>query len=275
MKKISTLLFAFCFCSYANAQNTFERWYDTLGVQGANCVQETFDGGYVVSGVRWDNINMNNDAAIMKLDSLGNIIWVKTYGGPGNDGANHMEQTPDSGYIVYGAYDGGLNTQGWLLRLDANGDTIWTQLLSLGPQKIEPSRMCVDTGGHALTGYYQKPVGPIRAYLTKTTNTGSIVWSQFDYGNMPSVGYCVQPTLDSGYIITGEANIGMPVGNDVFLIKTNSIGDTLWTKTIGGAHRDIGYFVTLTSDSGYAIVGMAYNAQIAASNTYFIKRSAV
>jgi hypothetical protein len=72
------LQFFFSQLSFAQ-QATFERFYDTLGVVSAGCVQETFDGGYVVCGVRWDNINFENDAAIMKLDSLGNIIWVKTF----------------------------------------------------------------------------------------------------------------------------------------------------------------------------------------------------
>jgi len=101
-----------------------------LACASAHCVQETFDGGYVFCG---KSDLGGNDVIIVKLDSIGTIEWARVYGGPSIEAASYIEQTPDSGYIVNALYDGGgLNAKSWLLRLDVNGDTLWTQTLSAG-----------------------------------------------------------------------------------------------------------------------------------------------
>ena len=105
MKKLLLLLFTFCCCSFAQAQNTFEKVIDTLGSGGALCIQETFDGGYVYCGQSYFNAN---DAMIVKLDSIGTIVWVKVYSGPETAGASFIKQTPDSGYMVNTFCDSGL-----------------------------------------------------------------------------------------------------------------------------------------------------------------------
>src|SRR4051812_9274271 len=79
---------------------------------------------------------------------------------------------------------------------------------------------------------------------------------QRTYGGSGNDGiYYVQQTFDKGYIMVGYTN-SFGVGDyDIYIIKTDSIGDTLWTKTIGASGADIGYCVQQTNDSGYIVVG--------------------
>src|SRR5262245_60652205 len=74
-------------------------------------------------------------------------------------------------------------------------------------------------------------------------------------------------TNDGGYIITGYT--GNPF--DVFLVKTNFAGDTLWTRTYGGVDLDAGSSVILTSDGGYAVVGWTLSFGAGSSDIYLIK----
>ncbi|HPA31209.1 MAG TPA: hypothetical protein PLV14_06380, partial [Bacteroidia bacterium] len=158
MKKIA-LFITFLFCNTTLfAQNTFEKIIDTLGSGGANCIQETYDGGYIYGGVCSLN---GNDAIIVKLDSIGTIEWVKTYSGPSIEGVLYLEQIPDSGYMVNALYDGGANSKSWLLRLDANGDTLWTKTFSVGIGPTLPpqqnSMASVNNVIYGLSGYYIPP----------------------------------------------------------------------------------------------------------------------
>ncbi len=151
MRTILLLIFL-CFNITARAQNTFEKVIDTLGCVVANCIQETFDGGYVFCGMSSYN---GNDAVVVKLDSIGTIEWAKTYFGAGTEAAMYLEQTPDSGYIVN--VSDFSNAKTCLYRLNNLGDTLWTKSFSAGvgsTSAVLPNSMAsVYNNVYGLTGY--------------------------------------------------------------------------------------------------------------------------
>lgn len=92
-------------------------------------------------------------------------------------------------------------------------------------------------------------------YVIKTTTSGDTSWTKTYGGAGGDFGNSVKQTPDGGYIITGSTtNFGV-VSSDVYLIKTNASGDTLWTKTFGGTGEDVGSSIALTTDGGYIITG--------------------
>ena len=73
-------------------------------------------------------------------------------------------------------------------------------------------------------------------------------------GPSSDYGHSVKQTPDGGYIILGFTYSYGPLGN-MWLIKTDSHGQVMWTKSYGGVQEDIGYDVQLTLDGGYILVG--------------------
>src|SRR5712671_5586520 len=86
--------------------------------------------------------------------------------------------------------------------------------------------------------------------------------------------YCVNSTSDRGYIITGWTD-GFGAGNrDMYLIRTDSIGNLLWTKTFGGTNNDEGACVIQTLDGGFMTAGTSYSFSVPTSVAYLVKTDA-
>lgn len=89
---------------------------------------------------------------------------------------------------------------------------------------------------------------------TGYTQAPDTLWTKTYGGTNDDVGYSIQQTSDGGYIIAGYTESFGAGGQDVWLLKTDSSGDTVWTKTYGGAEDDWATAVRLTSDGGYIIL---------------------
>jgi hypothetical protein len=153
-----------------------------------NSIQQTSDGGYIVSGHTWsddgdlsDGNNGENDYWIIKLDNVGNKVWDKTYGGSGNDYATSIQQTSDGGYIVAGttsSSDGDITdvnngeSDYWIIKLDESGNKVWDKTLGGSDSDNATSIQQNSEGGHIIAGYTKSSDGDI----TDGNNGGYDFW---------------------------------------------------------------------------------------------------
>ena len=274
--KFALLVFVFIISSFysAHSQITFERNYDTLGFYYANCVKQTLDGGYVFCGSSYNSATAN-DAEIVKTDEYGNVIWAKRYGGPAIDGAITIEVTADSNYFVFGIKDQVSATQSdiWILKLDQNGDTIFTKNIDLGPGSnyVKGSTKTFD-GGFALTGYTDsRGQGYNDVSLIKLNSFGDTSWIKTYGGSQNDNGYSISQNQDSGYIITGvTGSFNVQIG-DFYTIRTDVNGDTLWTRTFGFTNADFAVSAKETSDGGFVVAGTSWDTIAGNYDIYLIK----
>jgi len=187
-------------------------------------------------------------------------LWTKTYGGILNDEGRSVQQTSDGGYIIVGGTDsfGAGNGDVYLIKTDANGDTLWTK--TYGGMNDDDEGMSVDQtsdSGYIIVGGTDcYGAGNSDVYLIKTDASGDTLWTKTYGGINDDDGMSVQETSDSGYIIGGYTNSFGAGEEDIYLIKTDISGDTLWTRTYGGTLEDVGFSVQQTSDSGYIVAGL-------------------
>ncbi len=240
-------------------------------------VEQTSDGGYIIAGPTQSYGGPPEDFYLIKTDSLGDTLWIRNYGGTEQQRAYSIQQTTDNGYIVAGLeYDMTYDSYNILLiKINYLGDSIWSKVYGGEPDYVGKSICQTFDGGYIIVGYTRSAIKSSDIYLIKTNSLGDTLWTRAYGGNSRDVGQSVQQTADGGYIIAGyTCSFGVD-SSDVYLIKTDSLGDTLWTKTYGGITWDIGNQVQQTADSGYVVVGNTESFGVGGYDVYLIKTKSV
>lgn len=276
-------------------------WKKTLGGSnddGVNSIQQTSDGGYILSGFSASNngdATKNNGARdfwIIKLDALGNIVWQKSYGGSNSDNAFSAKQTNDGGYIVAGhtlSINGDVvgnhgDYDYWVLKLDASGNITWKKCLGGSGTEFGYSIDIALDGGYIVcgsstsngSGDVTSNHGGYDCWIVKLSTTGSIQWQKSLGGSGDDASHTINRTIEGGYVVSSysNSNNGDVSGNhgdfDIWLFKLSVTGALEWQKSLGGSLSENSGFLTSysqTKDCGFIIaVGSTSNDGDASGN---------
>jgi hypothetical protein len=263
----------------ASGDTLWTRNYGGTDYDDGRSVRQTSDGGFIIAGATASFGAGSYDVYLIKTNASGVARWTKFYGGSLEDWGNSVQQTSDGGYIVVGSKEiiVGRDKDVYLLKTDAFGDTLWTRTYGGTSEDYGYSVQQTSDGGYIVAGHtfsFVPPPGYPDVWLIKTNASGDTLWTRTYGGTNFEYGYSVQQTSDGGYIIAGYTeSFGAGYG-DIYLIKTNASGDTLWTKNYGGINDDYGNSVQQTSDGGYIIAGGSCTFGQWGCDVYLIKTNA-
>ncbi len=236
-----------------------ETWHKTFGggdTDGANSIQQTTDGGYIVAGCTWSF--GSSYVYILKLNSKGEAEWQKAFGRSGYDGANSIQQTTDGGYIVAGwTYSYITREDIYILKLNSKGEIEWEK--TFGSEDYDDAVNSIQQttdGGYIVAGW----TGPFGSgggdvYILKLNSKGKVEWQKTFGGKYYEGANSIQQTKDGGYIVAGWTESFGSGQKDVYILKLSSKGDLEWQKTFGGKKDDGAELIQQTADGGYIVAG--------------------
>jgi len=255
-------------------------WTKILGGAGddvGSSVDVTTDGGYIIAGWTYSYGAGQSDVYLIKTDANGDTGWTRTFGGSDYDEAHSVQQTTDGGYIITGSTrsDGAGEGDVYLIKVDSSGNETWHKPFGGSSSDVGMEVQQTTDGGYIIAGWsYSNSAGQDDVYLVKTGATGAWQWYKRFGGQSYDEGYSVQQTADGGFVATGMTYSRGAGESDVWLIKTDADGETLWTRTFGGSARDQGSSVKLTPDGGYIIAGRTKSYGTGGYDVYLIKTDA-
>lgn len=258
-----------------NGMLQWQHLFGGSGIDNANCIRQTTDGGYIFTGntSSHDGDVIGNhgglDCWVVKVSPTGTMEWQEALGGTSDDAGQSILQTSDGGYIVAGSTrsnDGNVSghhggSDGWVVKLDSQGTLEWQTCL--GNSEFQALSGIAETydGGYIATGTATGS-SSWDLWVVKLDDTGLLQWEQMLGGDMDDIGTMAQQTADNGYIICGStlSNTGEFACNhggfDGFVIKLDPNGGMEWQRTcIGGSADDVLNAVAQTTDGGYVLAG--------------------
>jgi TolB-like protein len=251
-------------------------WTKTIGTTDDNeqifDMQSTSDGGYILCGY-YDELYTDVYYYLLKINAKGDSLWTITYNPlPGDKAQGRaVVETAEKDFVIAGQVERDGNAMAHLVKLDSTGQVHWAQSWDYeGVEALYDVKGTSD-GGYILGGYTNSSgAGQMDFYLIKTDTQGDSTWTRTYGGSSNEFGYCIEPIGESGYLFAGSSASFGAGSTDFYLVRTNFMGDTLWTRTFGGRFSDWFQDMRLANDGGYILTGYTYNFG-AGENSYLIK----
>lgn len=232
-------------------------WTRTYGTVGADhgVAGQAYQGGSLLTGSVSVGPWGGYDIVLIRLDSYGNELWTKYYGTPEWDLAHAMVSLDDGALVVGESYGSGLlQGSGLVLRVDTDGDTLWTRTILVGGATKCHGACRAQDGGFYLVGERTDPQDDLDAFITKMDQSGALEWTYvFDGDSTDVLRSVVQNTSGALVAIGGTASDG-PV-EQILLLSLNDQGQFLWQQLIGNTADASGSEVRLAPGSGYVFTG--------------------
>lgn len=230
------------------------------GPSYCRCIKETSDGGYVFTAEYSVGLT---DIALVKLDSLGQEEWTRIYNGTSFswDYPRYVEQTPDGGYILTGTFSLFESTDSslFLLKTDPVGEQEWCYYYGGDSYDKGGCVHHLNGNGYIALGTFYSSYSEEDLWLLRVDEDGNTMWSRRYGGASEDRGSNVELTSDNGFFATGFTFSLGSGEEDLYALRTDSDGNTIWQRAFGGPERDIGYCGAQLDDGGYIVSGYTYS----------------
>ncbi len=234
----------YCIKMNQNGDTVWTKTYGSTGSDQCNRVNECSDGGLLFVGYTPNLLSGYWDVYCIKTDLLGDTLWTRTFNKQNSNSGFSVVQTMDGGYLI-GAITstyGVSNTKdGFIIKLNELGDSVWSKSIDKGMDDWVSCVVELSGGDFVVSGRTNSlGYGGYDTFLARYDSNGNEIWFKNYGGTEDESGGKIIVTNDSGIIFSGTTySFGHGAG-DLYLIKLNLNGDTLWTKTYGGSNDDMG-----------------------------------
>ncbi|MBU1919967.1 T9SS type A sorting domain-containing protein [bacterium] len=246
--------------THAQPDSLWSRLYGTTIYNRCLSALQTSDGGYALAG---EADYIGGGFALIKTDQNGDTLWARCYSREigGSRVCYSVQQTTDGGFILAGSAFTltNLSKDYMIVKTDSLGDSLWT--CGFGGSEFDECYCVYQTsdGGYLLGGYSESyGAGQEDFYIVKLDADGDSLWSRTYGGELSEECNAVLETSDGGYLMAGSTESfgnGREFVPDIWILKTDCNGDSLWSRTYGDDGREVCYSMLETSEGGYVLAG--------------------
>lgn len=234
MRKVVCLLFLVVMqiSSQAQVSTQWQQMYGNTGIEVGYSVKSCLGQGFIVAGS--SSTLGPSDGYVVRTDSMGVVMWERFYGGANVDIIRSIKILPDSGFIMAGFTNSSGNGgyDGWILRIDKDGDTLWTKTIGTSNWDfLYDVAVTYDSGFVFSGGTYGMGNGGEDMWFFKVDSVGNLEWMRTYGGNKEDEARGVTETSDSLLVACGYSfSLGDTLGDSWILRIDPFNGDTIWSR---------------------------------------------
>lgn len=227
-----------------------------------------------------DSTNGSINIWVLRLDKKGNILWQKSFGGSQTEYPLGITKSPDGFFYISGhtdSKDGDVTAfqgeaDGWLLKLDGNGNLIWQKSLGSTGYDQFTSVVANNDGGCTVSGYADNNSGDITGHkgrsdfwVVRFDKNGNVIWNKCYGGSADDRAHSIAIHPEGGFVVAGQtgSNDGDVSGkyagaipySDFWVIRIDDQGNLVWQKCYGGFLNDIGVVINGIPGGGFVVAG--------------------
>jgi Fe-S cluster biosynthesis and repair protein YggX len=254
-----------------NGDTLWTKTYGGFYNEEAFAVKSTSDGNFIIAGYTSSFSNFSNDSAnfyVLKINSNGNLLWAKSFGGPGIDIAKSIIETTNHNYLITGSTNSigaGCNDV-YLLELDSSGSYLWSKSLGATGCDFASDLIELGDGGFLITGNTSSfSLGGYVVFILKTDSVGDYQWTKtYDFTGSFSPKLFTANEIVRGYtndfLIVGTRGLGFVGDSQHYLLDVDSSGSLNWAKTyLMNSGNSEGFSIDKTTSGGFIVGGWMGN----------------
>lgn len=257
MKSILTLLILFL--TYSSiGQISFYKTYTGSAFDEGQGITQLPDSSYATTGSSAAFSELSGQAYLMLVDSLGNHLWTKSYGGNGSDWGRRVFHKPGEGFVIAGytssTDDGSFNY--YIIETDESGDLLFEKNFGTSGWERLWDAVMLDDEGLLLVGETEGQDSELKdMYIVRTDELGDTVWTQTISTQYNDVAYAIEQINDTTVVIGGDSWENDEPRSTIINMHIN--GEINWQTyygdTVETGIRDIKYFNDNLYAGGYII----------------------
>ncbi len=236
-------------------------WTRTYGGSSpdvAYAVQSIGANGYIVAGETESFGAFPSDVYVLRLNLDGDTLWTRRVGNPSTERGRALLAWADGTSLVAGAsfISNGSSFDSYLVKLAANGDTLWTRTYGgTGVDQFTSIQQTVD-GGFIAAGSTTSlgSPGASNLYVVRIDVNGTPLWSRGYGGTGTDAAFAVLQMSDAGFTVAGSTT-GSGGDDNFVLLRTNVQGDSLWSRSFAFTGDDLPTALVQGRDNGVLIGG--------------------
>jgi hypothetical protein len=261
-----------------------EGQYGTHEVEKGFNICKADNNNFLLLGYSRGFTDHKGDIMVVRVDDEGNELWRNGYGTAYDDYAFDLTGNDTDGYYIIGSAGGfykdvhanfkNHDADLLLIKIDKDGNTLWQKQYGETGHDFGYALLKEEHSLYLVGSSQSYGNGDFDLLLIKTDTAGQEIWHKNYGGDDYEYGYSLAKSVDNHLYLFGTSkSYGTENTPDYYLVKTDTLGNEVWSLTIGNTGEDYGYKVIATPDSGCAVVGQSSSYGAGDFDMLFVKVS--